>query len=702
MLSVGESLLGLASPAEAQDVYIRACKSVDAELDRCESAYQQMTGAWSESDLPEAREALAILAEIAEWVTTARQGIVSFEAPLRVVLLGRTMAGKSSLFCYLTGASQDRIGEGSQATTRSITRLPLLIDAGIEVSDTPGVGALDRPVDRVVALEEARRAEVVVWLCTDDSFQAEEQDALEEVLSWGVPVVLALHCFLDLSSTARLRRFLKNRDAQPRQLLAQSPEGGHLARPLRTFRRRGQLPADVISFHAAAALAADLHPDLADDMLEASNLEQLTAFLRSQLHAERDLRRTSAAIDSCRQALDEGRLRSELARDEWSRLHRVGEKARADLDRRSALMLGSAGESLRNVAQTRIADFDAWADDHYRETNPKKIVASLTADLDDAVHALEQDFTRHADKLQRELGALGASVATDWAAIGAQTINVDVGTTWHRKLPSRWRAGVATGVVSIAALALTALGHPWAGAAIASAGNVLVDKIPWISGRKAALSQRRAALQKEVSCRSEEVVAEMLGHWTSTVEAPLRDSISSHLERWRLTNGEVRELGDQFEALAARFAASTTELDAVLVRALLELEGHADLTEAVTSVHRVPGAECAVTLDLPPHESAMRIHPHLRGTSFLSASPEHPLAVLTRVLGRRATHGWRAVATRGSSDDERLLQIMPPSAHLADEARRLAAFASLVLDLPVEVRNPPPHAHDSLTTGVSP
>ena len=107
-------------------------------------------------------------------------------------------------------------------------------------------------------------------------------------------------------------------------------------------------------------------------------------------------------------------------------------------------------------------------------------------------------------------------------------------------------------------------------------------------------------------------------------------------------------------------------------------------------------------LDLQMHETAMRMHPHLRGTSFLSASPEPPLAVLTRVLGRRATHGWRAVACRGSSDDEQLLQVVPPSAQLADEARRLAAFATRVLDLPVEARIPPPPVHDSLTTGVSP
>ena len=701
MRSVGESLLGLATPVDAQGVYVRACAAVEAELSRCEAAYQQMIERWSDADLPGARDALAVLTEIADWVTTARQGIVSFEAPLRVVLLGRTMAGKSSLFCFLTGADRDRIGEGSQATTRAITRLPLLIEPGIEVSDTPGVGALDRPVDRVVALEEARRADVVVWLCTDDSFQAEEQDALEEVLSWGVPVVLALHCFLDLSSAGRLRRFLKHRDAQPRQLLAQAPEGGHLARPLRTFRRRGQLPADVIPFHAAAALAADLHPELAEEMLDASNLDQLTALLLRQFNVERDLRRTSAAIDSCRQTLDEGRRRSELASDEWSRLHILGEKARADMERRSALLLESASTSLHDVAQTRIANFDAWADEHYREANPKQIVASLNADLDVAVAALEKDFVRQADKLERDLSALGASVAAEWASLGAHTTDVDVGTTWHRKLPSRWRAGLAGGVISVAALAVTALGHPWAGAAIASVGNVLVDKIPWVGGRKAALTQRRADLQNEVSSRCEAVMAEMLNHWKATVDEPLRESISSHLEHRRLANRKMGGLGDQFAALADIFDAATTELDSVLIRALLELEGHWDLTEAVTRVRRVPGAECAVTFDLPPHVTAMRMHPHLRGAAFLSAEPEPPLAILTRVLGRRATRGWRAVVSHGPSSDRQLLQVMPPSAQLADEARRLAEFAAQVLDLRVEVRTPPQRLHDNDNIGDS-
>jgi len=696
--SVGEALFGPPTLVDAEGVYVRACSAIEEQLRACEAAYEQMIERWSDADLPEARDALALITEITSWVTIARQGIVSFDAPLRVVLLGRTQAGKSSLFCSLTGGDRERIGEGGQATTRATTRLPMRTEPGIEVSDTPGVGALDRPVDRVVALEEARRADLVVWLCTDDSFQAEEADALEEVLSWGVPVVLALHCFVDLSSPSRLRRFLRHRDSQPRQVLERSPEGGHLARPLRAFRRRGQSPAAVIPFHAGAALAADDDPELAVDLLDASNLDQLIGFLLGQLNHERDLRRTSAAIDSCRQTLDEGKLRSALACHEAARLHMLGVKSRADMERRSALLLDSALASIQDVAQTRIASFDAWADEHYRKDTPKQVVAALNTDLGVAVAALEKEMVRRADKLQRDLTALGASVSAEWASLDAQTR--DVGTAWHRKLPSRWRKGVAGGVISVAALAVTALGHPWAGAAMVAVGDVLLDKIPWVGGRKAALTQRRTDLQREVSARCDAAMAEMLTQWTTTVDGPLRESVSSYLESRRLANGAVSELRDQFGALAHVFNAAVVELDSVLIGALLELEGHSDLTESVTKVRRVPGAECAITLDHPPRLTAMRMHPHLRGAAFLSAEPEPPLAVLTRLLGRRATRGWRAVPSHRSSSDGPLLLVIPPSAQLAEEARRLADFATYALDLHVEARTTPPRSHDNDEIGV--
>lgn len=45
---------------------------------------------------------------------------------MRVVLMGRTMAGKSTLLAALTGGSAERIGVGAQRTTREVFAAPAL------------------------------------------------------------------------------------------------------------------------------------------------------------------------------------------------------------------------------------------------------------------------------------------------------------------------------------------------------------------------------------------------------------------------------------------------------------------------------------------------------------------------------------------------------------------------------------------------
>jgi hypothetical protein len=701
MRSVGESLLAQPANVDAKAVYEAVCLAVESQLQVCAFAYQPMIERWSTAGLPEAQARVEALTEIAGWVTASREGLVSFEAPLRVVLLGRTQAGKSSLFCYLTGASGERVGKGAQATTQEVTRLPLRTEPGIEVSDTPGVGALDRPEDRLVALDEARRADLVIWVCTDDSFQSEEQDALEEVLSWGTPVVLALHCFEDLSTATRVKRFLKHPDRQPRQVYATSPEGGHLARPLRTFRRRGQLPADVVPFHAAAALAAERHPALATELLSASNLEQLTALLLVQLRHERDLRRTSAAVDSCRQTLDEGRYRAQLVREEITAQNRLTAKALADLERRSARLMDTAMASVNDATHKGFSGFKGWADEHYRYEDTKRVDASLTADLSAAAADIDKVLSLRATKLQRDLRELGASVDAEWASVDAATMTF--GTAWQRGLPSRWRRGVAGGAVAaaaaaaaVAAVAIPYVGPliaPAAGAVVTAVGSCIVDKIPWLGERKRALSQRREALQKGVDARSDSAIAAVLQHWTITVDKPLRREVASHMEQAGLTNDRREELRDQFGALAEVFAQATGDLDFILVGALLELEGHADLRQSVTKVRRIPGGACAIAVDHPPHLAAMRLHPLLRGAAFMPSQKESDLASLTRLLGRRTKHGWRADIHRATSSKEPLLLVVPPSVHRVDEARRVAEFASQVLDRPVGV-----HRHHVMTT----
>ena len=62
---------------------------------------------------------------------------------MRVVLMGRTMAGKSTLLAALTGGAAERIGVGAQRTSRDVFAAPALDLQDVEIVDTPGVGAKD-------------------------------------------------------------------------------------------------------------------------------------------------------------------------------------------------------------------------------------------------------------------------------------------------------------------------------------------------------------------------------------------------------------------------------------------------------------------------------------------------------------------------------------------------------------------------------
>jgi predicted GTPase len=63
---------------------------------------------------------------------------------MRVVLMGRTMAGKSTLLSTLTAGSADRIGVGAQRTSLDVFAAPAVDLRDVEIVDTPGVGGLGR------------------------------------------------------------------------------------------------------------------------------------------------------------------------------------------------------------------------------------------------------------------------------------------------------------------------------------------------------------------------------------------------------------------------------------------------------------------------------------------------------------------------------------------------------------------------------
>ncbi|NEO26999.1 MAG: GTPase RsgA, partial [Kamptonema sp. SIO4C4] len=68
-----------------------------------------------------------------------------------ITMMGRTKAGKSTLFATLLGESYERIGSGKQRTTRK--NRPYELDNGIRLIDTPGIAAVGGEADEAEALK---------------------------------------------------------------------------------------------------------------------------------------------------------------------------------------------------------------------------------------------------------------------------------------------------------------------------------------------------------------------------------------------------------------------------------------------------------------------------------------------------------------------------------------------------------------------
>lgn len=103
-----------------------------------------------------------------------------------IVVFGRTMAGKSTLMEILTHGNGASIGKGAQRTTRDVRDYHW---QGMKITDVPGIASFDGREDDRLAMEAAKKADLILFLITDDAPQKDEAEKLAELRSLGKPVL---------------------------------------------------------------------------------------------------------------------------------------------------------------------------------------------------------------------------------------------------------------------------------------------------------------------------------------------------------------------------------------------------------------------------------------------------------------------------------------------------------------------------------
>lgn len=195
---------------------------------------------------------------------------------MRVVLMGRTMAGKSTLLAALTGGSAERIGVGAQRTTREVFAAPALDLDEVEIIDTPGVGAKDGQEDVAKAMAEIPGADLVLWVADNDSFQRDTAQALREVAFRGKPIVVALNCRARLVDDDDRDDFLADPDA----VYAQHEGHFHMIRS--HLSAAAVHPIAEVTLHAEAARQARTDDAFGRALRDVSHIGSLLAVLEHE------------------------------------------------------------------------------------------------------------------------------------------------------------------------------------------------------------------------------------------------------------------------------------------------------------------------------------------------------------------------------------------------------------------------------------
>lgn len=137
------------------------------------------------------------------------QNLHSNMSKFSITLFGRTMAGKSTLMEILTEGDGKTIGKGAQRTTRDVRNYTW---NGLEVTDVPGIGAFEGEEDEQIAFEAAKRADLIIFLITDDAPQASEAECFSKIINMGKPIICIVNVKASVSEGKSIK--LLQRDLQ--------------------------------------------------------------------------------------------------------------------------------------------------------------------------------------------------------------------------------------------------------------------------------------------------------------------------------------------------------------------------------------------------------------------------------------------------------------------------------------------------------
>mgnify|MGYP006421024489 CR=1 FL=1 len=412
-----------------------------------------------------------------------------------IAFMGKTKAGKSTLHSILTEQGWSAIGAGKQRTTR-LNRVYEW--KNIRIIDTPGIGAPGGKTDEEIAQSIINKADLVVFVVTNDSQQESEFQFLKLLKEHGKPLCILINVFKNFSDSRRgeyeLKRFLKN----PNRLFDDQEMQGHFNRIqgyAQKYYGNDYFPIVPVMLLAAQLAYQPKYEQQKDQLWEASRIEQFLEQIRLSVVKQGTIRRSQNLLGSTVKDIEKAyfwanqqakpyHALAEQIRNKQEKLEQDIDQAIKEADEALKVDIRALFQELRDAVPT-------FAEDHFQDSK-KHLQKAWENKLKDI--KIQEKLQNHAEtewnvfqeKLQKLLEELGKELQLTTELGVIPGFNIDEQDTFDFKDFFRF-AGGFFGIAG--AIAFLFAGGFIPGIVMAAAGGLM--------GLVALLFKSKAEIKKE-------------------------------------------------------------------------------------------------------------------------------------------------------------------------------------------------------------
>lgn len=559
-----------------------------------------------------------------------------------VTLFGRTMAGKSTLMEILTNGDGLSIGNGAQRTTRDVRQYNW---NGLEITDVPGIGAFEGEDDEQIAFEAAKKADLILFLITDDAPQAAEAECFGRIMDLGKPVI----CIMNVKASAPEGKSIKllTRDIEKRFDMERLNE---IRKQFMSYSKQlgqdwGYVPFVYVHLKSAFMSQNTEDPQVKDTLHKVSRIDFLKKKIVEQVRERGCFYRVKTFIDiitnpmlvSMENLLNQSLLNSAQGRIVLSKKRQLavwkdGFKATGKNQIRSLLI------NLKSQLNGEIA---AFAEEHFDDKNADKAWNRLLQEkgIQDNCQTLLTELEKTCnDKIKEVSREISQELLFSASFSGDRTLRmnriIDGKKLWD------WSATIIGGGLSISAIFAGAFGAAAAGplgwiALGVSAVGVLGSLIFKSRDKKEQEARMRleSSLRKNVDTICSSLEKQMLKNFDSLIDVRV-ESLLKELDRM---NSVVFRLADTQKELAWKLDDHLLELNSQIVNEAIKMIGAEGLEYHIVETARVPGNSVVFMLNdgsYFPDEQKEQLNRMMSENIAFVYGTDNKRTLISRVLGK--------------------------------------------------------------------